>query len=418
MAVQSSPPTHPVVACAEEIGVSLGRVASVEPGFMTSAEKAAALVELSVQAARLEELRLRVLADADDVAEQSGARSATAWLAHATRQDTAATCAAGRLAEGLGRWSRVAAGMATGVVNAAQARVLVEALDELPADLEPGLVAKAEAYLVEQAEQFPPAQLKTLGLKVLEVIAPDVAERHERERLERAEAHAARKTSLRFRHRGDGTTDLHARMSDAVAGRLRTYLDALTAPRRDHLERNNNRDEASGERVGRDRLLGEAFGALLEHLDPAALPRHGGKATTVVVTIDLERLLSRLGAAGLGTGEQVTASEAMRLACTANLVPMVLGGRGEVLHQGRAKRLFTPAQRLAMAVRDKTCRAAGCTVPASWAEAHHRHPWTQGGKTDLDDGVSLCPWHHHRAHDPAYTTEYLASGGVRFHRRR
>jgi hypothetical protein len=108
----------------------------------------------------------------------------------------------------------------------------------------------------------------------------------------------------------------------------------------------------------------------------------------------------------------------MRLACTANLVPMVLGGKGEVLHQGRAKRLFSSAQRLAMAVRDQTCRAAGCTVPASWAEAHHRHPWSQGGKTDLDDGVTLCPWHHHRAHDPAYTTEYLSSGDVRFHRRR
>jgi hypothetical protein len=296
--------------------------------------------------------------------------------------------------------------------------VIVGALDELPDDLDAGLVAKAEAYLVEQAEQFPPAQLRVLGLKVLEVIAPDVAEAHEREALERAEANAAKKTSLRFRRRGDGTTDLHARVSDAVAGRLRTYLDALTAPRRDHLEHHGNRDDISGERIPRDRLLGEAFGALLEHLDPAALPRHGGRATTVVVTIDLEQLRARLGAAGLGTGEQVTAAEAMRLACTANLVPMVLNGKGEVLHQGRARRLFTPAQRLAMAVRDKTCRAAGCTVPASWAEAHHKHPWSRGGRTDLDDGVSLCPWHHARAHDPAYSTEYLASGDVRFHRRR
>ncbi|MFC6286724.1 DUF222 domain-containing protein, partial [Nocardioides sp. GCM10027114] len=148
------------------------------------------------------------------------------------------------------------------------------------------------------------------------------------------------------------------------------------------------------------------------------LPRHGGRATTVVVTIDLDQLRARLGAAGLGTGDLVSAAEAMRLACTADLVPMVLGGRGEVLHQGRAKRLFTDAQRLAMAVRDKTCRAAGCTIPATWSEAHHKHEWALGGRTDLDDGVSLCSWHHHRAHDPAYTVEFHASGEVRFHRRR
>jgi len=32
--------------------------------------------------------------------------------------------------------------------------------------------------------------------------------------------------------------------------------------------------------------------------------------------------------------------------------------------------------------------------------------------------VLLCPWHHHRAHDPLYSHEYLANGDVRFHRRR
>ena len=419
MAVHSSPPTHPVVACAEEIGESLGRVAGVDPGFMTAEEQAEALVRLARAEAQLKALSLRVLATADPVAEETGARSATAWLAHATRQDTAATHAAGKLATAITeRWHRVGAGMAAGVVNPAQARVLVDALDELPSDLDAGLVGKAEAYLVEQAEQFGPAQLKVLGLKVLEVIAPEVAERHEQERLERAEANARKKTSLRFRRRGDGTTDIHIRVSEAVAGRLKTYLDAETAPRRDHLAESGRVDEASGERVPHDRLMGEAFGALLERLDPMDLPKHGGRATTVVVTIDFERLKSQLGAAGLGTGEHITAGEAMRLACTANIVPMVLGGKGEILHQGRAKRLYTPAQRLAMAVRDRTCRAVGCAVPASWAEAHHRHPWGPGGRTDLDDGVSLCSWHHHRAHDPAHTTEYLSSGDVRFHRRR
>jgi hypothetical protein len=66
----------------------------------------------------------------------------------------------------------------------------------------------------------------------------------------------------------------------------------------------------------------------------------------------------------------------------------------------------------------RTCRASGCTVPATWCEAHHfRQPWQPGGKTDLHDGKLLCNWHHHRAHDDRYLHTELPNGDVRFHRR-
>ncbi|HET7069210.1 MAG TPA: HNH endonuclease signature motif containing protein, partial [Nocardioides sp.] len=64
------------------------------------------------------------------------------------------------------------------------------------------------------------------------------------------------------------------------------------------------------------------------------------------------------------------------------------------------------------------CRTEGCTIPAAWCEAHHaKKPWSQGGRTDLADGVLLCPWHHHRAHDPRYDAQRLPDGDYRFHRR-
>jgi hypothetical protein len=44
-------------------------------------------------------------------------------------------------------------------------------------------------------------------------------------------------------------------------------------------------------------------------------------------------------------------------------------------------------------------------------------PWSKGGKTDLDDGVLLCSHHHHRAHDPRYSTERTPNGDIQFHRR-
>jgi hypothetical protein len=80
--------------------------------------------------------------------------------------------------------------------------------------------------------------------------------------------------------------------------------------------------------------------------------------------------------------------------------------------------LFSPAQRKALAIRDKECTTDGCTVPAAWCEAHHaNHPWAQGGRTDLGDGKLLCSFHHHRAHDPGWQVHHLPNGSTTFHRR-
>ena len=95
----------------------------------------------------------------------------------------------------------------------------------------------------------------------------------------------------------------------------------------------------------------------------------------------------------------------------------MLGGKSEGLDLGRAQRLYTAAQRRAMLLRDKTCRAEGCDIPGTWCEAHHWLAWSEGGKTDLDDGVLLCNLHHHRVHDPTWTAERLPNGDVRFTRR-
>jgi hypothetical protein len=95
----------------------------------------------------------------------------------------------------------------------------------------------------------------------------------------------------------------------------------------------------------------------------------------------------------------------------------VLGGRSEPLDLGRSRRLFSPAQRKALRLCDKECRAEGCTVPAAWTDAHHLDPWSKGGRTDLADGILLCGHHHRLAHDPAYDHTRLANGDYRFHRR-
>jgi hypothetical protein len=292
--------------------------------------------------------------------------------------------------------------------------VIVDALDELPDDLDPELVAKAADRLVAEAGHFGPRELRVLGRRVLEAVAPDLAEAHEERLVQAEEERGRRETRLGFRSRGDGITEVIACVPDHVADRLRTYLDAFTSPRRLHL----GSPPGDLDRVPLPRRRGQAFCALLEAMPASSLPVHGGTATSVVVTLDLSQLRDGLGLAGLSTGGRITATEARRLACNARLVPLVLGGAGEVLDLGRARRLFSPAQRKALAVRDRRCRAEGCDIPAAWCEAHHAgRPWSQGGRTDLADGVLLCSFHHHRAHDRRWSATRLPSGDVRYSRR-
>jgi hypothetical protein len=208
---------------------------------------------------------------------------------------------------------------------------------------------------------------------------------------------------------GDGTTRTTINVPDAVATRLHTYLEAFTSSR--------HHGAGEADRIPADRKRGQAFCSLLGVLDPKRMPVHGGDATTLIVTVPLETVRQELGTSELAPAERLTAAETRRLACTAQIVPAVLGGASEVLDLGRSSRLFRPAQRKAMIVRDRECRVEGCSAPAAWCEAHHwGRSWAEGGRTDLEHGLVLCSWHHHRAHDPTYASCRRPDGDVRFSR--
>jgi hypothetical protein len=408
---------HPLVAAVRACEGSLDQVAGVDPLFASVEEKQTLLVELTRLSARVTALRAQVLAVGDDLAVQTGTRDPATWLAVETRTARREAGHDQHLGAALrNRWTQVGDAVAAGRVTWDQAGVLVHALDELPGDLDVELRAKAEAHLVAEAGHFDPPALRRLGRHVLEVVAPDVADDHEARALRAEEARARAATRLSFRPRGDGSTDLHARLPDHVASRLRIYLDAYTSPRR------TPSPDSDVDRLPLTRRRGEAFCALLEHIPTDSLPTHGGTPTTVMVTLDLDQLRTGLGL-GLGlaetsTGETITASEARRLACTAGILPVVLGGTSQILDLGRTRRLFSPAQRKALALRDRHCRAEGCDIPAAWCEAHHANkPWAKRGHTDLADGLLLCSFHHHQAHNPHHDQQRLPTGDIRYTRR-
>ncbi|WP_185995255.1 HNH endonuclease signature motif containing protein [Nocardioides campestrisoli] len=387
---------HPISRAIGLMEQALDLTRDVDPAYLSERAHRDALLDLSRLVDRAEALRMRLLRAADGpggLAQSDGARSPATWLAARTRCGFGAARAAERLGEALDeRWQRVGTALADGCVSLPQARVIVKALDALVIDPLPGeevpaeVLELAEERLLELAGRHDPRQLEALGEKILQVVAPETCDDRERRLLERAEARASAATRLTFRRRGDGATDVHARIPDGVAARLRTMLGAWTAPAQD-------------------------------------ASRDGGAATRLVVTVGLETLITGLGSATItSNGDDLTrisAGEARRLACHADLIPMVLGGKSQVLDQGRASRFFTDGQRLAKSQSQRTCCAEGCTIPWTWCDAHHGgDPWGRGGRSDLADLTFLCPWHHQRAHDPGFTTERLPDGGVRYRRRR
>ena len=190
--------THAIIAATGLIDEALKAVSDTNPTFMSTSDKADALRELVRLESRVAELRLRVLADAADVAAGTGARDAADWLADESRlrpEDARGRPAAspGASTDG-GRHSAQPCARATSRrrrrgSSYAPSRSLP---DEVPADV----LDRAEDALVEHAARFAPRQLARIGRHVLAVVAPHIADAAEASGLAALEAEGRRRTRL------------------------------------------------------------------------------------------------------------------------------------------------------------------------------------------------------------------------------
>src|SRR5690242_19776967 len=168
---------HPVLAAVTALSQALAAVGSVNPSFMQTPEKAAALAELGRVESQVAELRLRILADADDVAVEFAGRDVAGWVQWATRCRGEDARADLRLASALDRrYPTLGAALREGSANLAQARTIAKTLDELPAEIPAEVVARAEETLVGHCAEFGPRQLAQIGRRIVDVVAPEVAD--------------------------------------------------------------------------------------------------------------------------------------------------------------------------------------------------------------------------------------------------
>ena len=124
--------------------------------------------------------------------------------------------------------------------------------------------------------------------------------------------------------------------------------------------------------------------------DAEVARRPHAQRTTVVVHVDLE---SRIAA--LHLGPLLSDDDRRYLTCDATC-EVWFERDGRVIGAGRATRTVGRRLRRVLEHRDRCCVVPGCGATRG-LHAHHTWHWEDGGPTELDNLVLVCPYHH-RAH--------------------
>ncbi|WP_239066506.1 HNH endonuclease [Demequina activiva] len=287
----------------------------------------------------------------------------------------------------------VAAAVNAGRLSAEAASMILRMLRRISDRVEPEALSRAERELVEAARFMRIERLAGLITRTEERL--DAAHREELARSRRE------RRFLRIGETPDGMVFVRGQLDPENGAPLIAVMQAMvTQSFRTRTQMQDARkaghavvvDERTPEQVRAD-----AMGDFARHLagcEVDVLPRSG---VTLVLRAEVEDLRTGLAGASVdGLAAGVDAGTLRRMAAAAGILPQVMDGPSVVLDHGRRHRQFTHAQRLALVERDGGC--AMCGAPPSWCDAHHIVPWSQGGRSDMDNGVLLCVRCHHDIH--------------------
>ncbi|MFE0528889.1 DUF222 domain-containing protein [Micromonospora parva] len=344
---------------------------------------------------RLAAVQLAVVRELDGrgVAVTLGASSTAVWLRERLRLDVSAA----RRLVGLAASVDVAPpavreALAGGTVSAEQARVIADTAATVSASAGAEVADKAVGVLVEWARQFDPTLLRRMGTRILDHVAPDLADAAAAAALAAEAARATRDRHVTISEQTGGRLRLTGTLDAEAAALLRAAIDPLSAP--------SGPDDTRCAGQRRHDALADVCRLALR---TGELPENGGDPAQLVVTIDYDGLARQVGGGILDIGPRLTPDTVRQLACDAVILPAVLGGAGQVLDVGRQRRLVTGPLRRALVLRDGGCAFPGCDRPPRWCAAHHIRHWADGGPTSLDNAVLLCGHHHRHVHRSEWT---------------
>ena len=131
--------------------------------------------------------------------------------------------------------------------------------------------------------------------------------------------------------------------------------------------------------------------------------------SVLVVSADYNAITGQLENCGLIDGTPIELDELRRLACDAEILPMIFSSDGQPIYAGRSRKAVTRVQKLALYRRDRGC--IGCGIRPQACDAHHILPWEHNGPTDITNLVLLCPKCHAKVHKHGYTIGHDSETG-------
>ncbi|KAA0024982.1 HNH endonuclease signature motif containing protein [Antrihabitans cavernicola] len=289
-----------------------------------------------------------------------------------------------------------AAAQRDGAAGTDHVRVIRRFLHQLPAAVDTGTRAQAEAELAGLARELRPDELGRAAERLAVYLNPDGTLADENDR--------ARQRCFRMGPQGP---DKMSKGSFVADPELRAYLEAVFAkyakpgvcnPEDPAPTVDDDPEPAVAQRDTRStgQRQHDALKAMCRAmLASGQLGQHRGLPVTTIISMTLQELETASGVAVTGGGSLIPIRDALRMARHAHHYLAIFDDRGRPLYLGRSKRVGSGNQRIVLHVADGGCTFPGCPKPGYLCQTHHgRKDWAQGGETNIDELTFACDEHH------------------------
>ncbi|HEX5532584.1 MAG TPA: DUF222 domain-containing protein [Actinomycetales bacterium] len=443
--LNGGPGLHRVQALVAELTAAAAELVSAPTWSLSVAERADALVEVDRAARVVDAARLAVIRslDGEDLSGIGGGNVQALLVSRClaapgrARADVAAARAtdpdapagldpATALRDNQGTLVRLGQALACGEISRPHLDVAVRAMDSVPHQLRARAAEKVEDHLLKVSADNPPSTCKQLVSNLLDTLDPDRADRG-------FDPYAFERRRLDLATDSTGMLVIKGQLDPATGAKLKAAIDHYAAPNPATLDADGFPIRFDTRSPSQRRA--DAIGVIAGHAMGPEAGTQAGEPPRISVHVTVDQLAALTAAASLdGTPTDkaavagafgrawcvqagfITPDVLARFACSAVFEKVLLAPNGAVLNLGRSTRLATPAQRRALAARDKGCVVPGCTRPANQCDAHHVVFWSHGGNTDIDELVLLCGPHHNAVH--AGTLEIRMRDGIPYLRSR
>ena len=436
---------HRVQALVAELTAAAKELVGTPTWSLTVAERAEALVAVDTAARVVDAARLAVIRslDGQDLSSIGGGNvqgllvsrclaapgraKADVAAARATDPDTPTGLdPATALRDNQGTLVRLGQALACGDITRPHLDVAVRAMDCVPHQLRARAAQQVEDHLLKVSTDTPPTGCKQLVSNLLDTIDPDRADRG-------FDPHAFERRRLDLVTDSTGMLVITGQLDPATGAQLKAAIDHYAAPMPKTLDEDGL--PISFDLRSASQRRADALGIIAGHAMGPDAGTQAGEPPRISVHVTVNQLaaltqaatLARTGTEGGAAGGTggvdprahaalagafgrawcpqagfITPDVLARFACSAVFEKVLLADNGAVLNLGRATRLATPAQRRALAARDKGCVIPGCTRPANQCDAHHVVFWAHGGTTNINELVLVCGPHHNAVHAGIY----------------